>query len=608
MKKQSLLFAVVAILVVTPLWAGDHGALFSGMFIQKYDANDDGKLNADEYPERYRKYFGKTDSDQDGYVDTGELATQMESIHSQWRERMRENATAHRNGKLRQLVDRAFDRDANEDGRLNADEASAVIKRSFGEADSDNDGYLARAEVEVALGLEPQVIKTIVETAAAAGSFQTLIKAAVAAGLDEPLQGDGPFTVFAPTDAAFAQIPKETLTALLKDKQKLTAVLKYHVVSGTVLAKDVVKLSEAQTLQGDSVQILTSSCGVQVDNAKVVKTDILCSNGVIHVIDAVLLPKNSEQPVSTEKSIVETAIGAGSFKTLVEAVQAAGLVDALSGDDDLTVFAPTDAAFAKIPEAVLNKILSDKEKLQAILTYHVVPGKVLAKDVVELKTAKTLQGQSVDISVTSEGVKIDNANILKTDIKCSNGVIHVIDSVILPEFPKSVSKADSELIRIESVGINNQWVTVNDGVMGGESEGKFLRTDDETLEFYGNLSLRNNGGFVSVRSMPQELNLEDGDTVVVRVRGDGREYYLNLYESNFRMAFSYRAPIKTEQGKWIEARVPLSDFYATSFGRRVRNAELKPSRVNSVGFLLSDKKAGPFRLEVESIRVAKSSQ
>lgn len=132
--------------------------------------------------------------------------------------------------------------------------------------------------------------KDIVDTAVAAGSFKTLAKALTEAGLVETLKGKGPFTVFAPTDEAFAKLPKETLEAVLKDKKKLAAILTYHVVSGKVMAKDVVKLHEAKTVNGKDVKIDATS-GVKVNNAKVVKTDIECSNGVIHVIDTVLIPE-----------------------------------------------------------------------------------------------------------------------------------------------------------------------------------------------------------------------------------------------------------------------------------------------------------------------------
>lgn len=129
----------------------------------------------------------------------------------------------------------------------------------------------------------------IVITASQAGSFNTLARALAAAGLVETLKGPGPFTVFAPTDEAFAKLPPGTLEALLGDKAKLTKVLTYHVVPGTVMAADVVKMSSARTVQGQSVTIDTRG-GVKVDNANVVKTDILATNGVIHVIDAVILP------------------------------------------------------------------------------------------------------------------------------------------------------------------------------------------------------------------------------------------------------------------------------------------------------------------------------
>jgi len=132
------------------------------------------------------------------------------------------------------------------------------------------------------------------------------------------------------------------------------------------------------------------------------------------------------------KDIVDTAVAAGSFKTLAKALEAADLIETLKGKGPFTVFAPTDEAFARLPAGTLEALLKDKAKLTAVLTYHVVPGKVMAADVVKLKEAKTVQGQSITID-TSMGVKVDNANVVKTDIVCSNGVIHVIDSVILPK-------------------------------------------------------------------------------------------------------------------------------------------------------------------------------
>ena len=133
------------------------------------------------------------------------------------------------------------------------------------------------------------------------------------------------------------------------------------------------------------------------------------------------------------KDIVDTAVAAGQFKTLAAALTAAGLVDTLKGDGPFTVFAPTDEAFAKLPAGTLDALLKDIPKLKGILTYHVVAGKVMAADVVKLKSATTVNGQSVKIMAKGGKVMVDNANVVKTDIECSNGVIHVIDAVILPK-------------------------------------------------------------------------------------------------------------------------------------------------------------------------------
>ena len=154
-----------------------------------------------------------------------------------------------------------------------------------------------------------------------------------------------------------------------------------------------------------------------------------------------------------------------------------------------------------------------------------------------------------------------------------------------------------------------EWQNVNDSVMGGVSEGKFKIREKKTLEFVGTLSLENNGGFASVRTKAKKLGLEKGDTVVAKVRGDGREYMLNLYLNKPLIAFSYRATVQTKKDEWIEVKVPLDKFEATSFGRVVKDAgPVKPEEVNSLGFMLSDKKAGPFKMEIESIKVERAGK
>lgn len=158
-------------------------------------------------------------------------------------------------------------------------------------------------------------------------------------------------------------------------------------------------------------------------------------------------------------------------------------------------------------------------------------------------------------------------------------------------------------------GAASEWQAVNDGVMGGVSEGTFHITDRKTLAFFGTLSLENNGGFASVRTKAKKLGLESGDAIRVGVRGDGRQYSLNLYVPRPQVAFSYRATVTTTDAEWVEVTLPLDSFVATSFGRVVQDAgPVDPQEVSALGFMVSDKKAGPFRLEIESILVVRAGQ
>ncbi len=290
-------------------------------------------------------------------------------------------------------------------------------------------------------------VPDIVDTAVAAEGFDTLVAAVKAAGLVDTLKSKGPFTVFVPTDEAFAKLPEGTVEGLLKpeNKKQLAAILTYHVVPGRLDAAHVVKLAAAQTVQGASVRINAEHGKVMIDKATVLKADIGTSNGVIHVIDSVLMPPKQHEQGSAKKAeshaakqaaadIVDVAASAGSFNTLVAAVKAAGLVETLKGEGPFTVFAPTDEAFAKLPKGTVESLLQpeNKDQLVKILTYHVVAGKVLAADVVKLSHAKTVQGSEVSIETNNGNVMIDGAKVLKTDIGASNGVIHVIDSVIMP--------------------------------------------------------------------------------------------------------------------------------------------------------------------------------
>jgi uncharacterized surface protein with fasciclin (FAS1) repeats len=279
---------------------------------------------------------------------------------------------------------------------------------------------------------------SIVDVAVGAGSFTTLVTAVQEAGLVETLSSDGPFTVFAPTDDAFAALPEGLLDTVLADSELLTQILTYHVVSGAVLAADVVTLDSATTLQGEDVAIVVEGDAVMVNDASVIQTDIEASNGIIHVIDAVLLPPSVVDAMAEDAEagemgdIVATAEAAGSFTTLLTAVEAAGLTETLMGEGPYTVFAPTDEAFAAVDEETLNGLLADPEALAQVLLYHVVAGAVPAADVVTLDSATTVQGADVEIVVDGDAVTVNGANVIQTDIQTSNGIIHVIDAVLLP--------------------------------------------------------------------------------------------------------------------------------------------------------------------------------
>ncbi len=307
---------------------------------------------------------------------------------------------------------------------LVAGTAAAQCGSSSAKADCSWDKDTTAMTVALA---EPTM--NIVETAAAAGSFETLLAAAKAAGLAEALSGEGPFTVFAPTDEAFAALPEGTVETLLKPENldTLRSILLYHVVEGDVRAAQVVDLDAAGTLNGQRVGISVYGDGVKVDDANVIQADVLTTNGTIHVIDRVIMPSTSD--------IIDTAVEAGSFSTLATAIKTAGLVEALQGEGPFTVFAPTDEAFAALPEGTVASLLepANREKLTSILTYHVVQGRIYADQAIEAGKAKTLQGDKVKITTDDDGVMINNARVISADIDTTNGVIHAIDSVLLPE-------------------------------------------------------------------------------------------------------------------------------------------------------------------------------
>jgi len=305
--------------------------------------------------------------------------------------------------------------------------------------------YLLAASLSAITLMNSPVLKAdekfdIVDTAVKAGSFKTLAAALDAAELIGVLKGKGPFTVFAPTDDAFAKLPEGTVESLLEpgSKRTLGNILKYHVVAGAVTSDQVVKISNATTLNGQRVDIAAKNGIVTVDGAKVVTVDIKCSNGIIHVIDSVILPSS--------KNIPATADEAGQFKTLLAAAKATKLVAALSGNKPLTVFAPSDDAFARLPNGTVESLLKPEnlDQLKQILLYHVVEGRVYSEQALKLDEAMTLGGKSIQISSRKGGAFINESKLTALDVEASNGVIHVIDRVLMPPKSKKVSQAATQ--------------------------------------------------------------------------------------------------------------------------------------------------------------------
>lgn len=259
--------------------------------------------------------------------------------------------------------------------------------------------------------------RSIVATAVADGRFTTLAKALTDTKLLDTLEGAGPFTVFAPTDAAFQALGQATLSSLTPEQLK--TILLYHVVAGRVTSS-ALESGPVETASGLTAFASVEAGKVTLNGANVTTADVSASNGVIHVIDKVLLPPN----------LVQAAQLAGSFNTLLAAATKAGLAETLASPTaDVTVFAPTDAAFTALPpgtvEALTNAQLAD------VLKYHVVAGKVLSKDLSAGSVPTLLTGKSVTVSLTG-GVKINDASVVVKDVVTTNGVIHVIDKVLLP--------------------------------------------------------------------------------------------------------------------------------------------------------------------------------
>ena len=292
--------------------------------------------------------------------------------------------------------------------------------------------------------------RDIVDNAVLASNVTTVVAAVKVAGLVDTLKSAGPFTVFAPTNAAFVKLPIGTVATLLKpeNKSQLVDILTYHVVAGRYKTADLKDGMTLATVEGKTLSIKKDGMKIWINGSAMIETpDVISSNGVTHVIDTVLLPPSKSAYMTDgvevggalmvrSLDIVDNAVNASNVTTVVAAVKAAGLVDTLKGAGPFTVFAPTNAAFVKLPIGTVATLLKPENKSQLvdILTYHVVAGRYKTADLKDGMTLATVEGKT--LSIKKDGMKIwinGSAMIETPDVISSNGVTHVIDTVLLPK-------------------------------------------------------------------------------------------------------------------------------------------------------------------------------
>jgi len=291
---------------------------------------------------------------------------------------------------------------------------------------------------------------TIIDIANRTPELSTLVSAINASGVGSALGGDGPFTVFAPSNDAFAKLDPETLNTIIATPSLLNSLLQYHVVGGKVFSKDLSNGSVPTLLAGQTVAVSVDGGMVTLNgSSKVTTADIDASNGVIHIIDEVLLPEDFYA-----QTIVQIAASNPDFSILVSALSKPELSDLLAAANDptsnLTVFAPNNAAFEAVLNALGKQSIDDipVELLREIVTYHIVAGTVMSGDLSNGEVETLLPGESVTVDLT-DGVMINDSKVIAADIKAVNGVIHAVDAVLLPSFVATAVGNIGEVVLFE---------------------------------------------------------------------------------------------------------------------------------------------------------------
>jgi len=373
-----------------------------------------------------------------------------------------------------------------------------ITKDESGTVTINNGSTVVTADVDVSNGvihavdqvLLPDSFANVEANISKRFNLSTLSGAIETAGLQAALQdGQTEFTIFAPLNSAFADLPAGTLESLTTDQ--LADILSFHVIAGnTILAEDLAETQDVESLLGEDLLVETDGSQVTVNNSAIVETaNIEGTNGVIHIIDGVLLPRGFR-----DANIVDQAIELGSFATLVDAVDQVGLTTTLQFKGDFTVFAPTDQAFANLPAGTLESLTD--EQLTDILTYHVLPSEVFAMDLNSEQTVAALNGDSLFITKDGSGtVTINNGSTVVTaDVDVSNGVIHAIDGVLLPDSFNTVT------------GIVGKRYTLS--TLSGALESAALDDDLNAADGTFTLFAPTNAAFDALSSIPSGSELE----------------------------------------------------------------------------------------------------
>jgi uncharacterized surface protein with fasciclin (FAS1) repeats len=327
----------------------------------------------------------------------------------------------------------------------------------------------------------------LVERLQSDGRFNTLLTALMVTGLKETVATGGVFTVFAPTDEAFAALPPGTVEALVENPPALANILLYHAVAGRQSLWRLLQNSTATTLQGNPVLLTTDGARITVNNQQIISSTLNAGNGVIYPVKGVLLPPAN--PV-TITSLADVLALDGRFTTLLAAVQAAGLTDAVTTGGPFTLFAPTDAAFAALPPGTVESLLAQPDALRRVLLYHVLGERATRWELIAGKEAETLAGPGVSFSLRMGRLYVNDSRVINANIKAPNGIIHTIDAVLLPPPPeanlletlKNDGRFDTLVAALEAAGLDAPLATGGPLTVFAPTDAAFAALPPGTVE------------------------------------------------------------------------------------------------------------------------------